>query len=179
MTQDVQQWLAEIKTLQQKLDAAYRERDEAYGSAANWRSLYETEAQQRRKDATVAEQRIQALITELAQLQSAATFPRAANSDASEKLQQQVAGLSMEELRATLMETLMECDRLSEALTVEQDDHTQTRQELTAALGDTIEQLSRARTPKPPETSSIIRAEDAGEDNKKQIKSPSSKNPSP
>ena len=178
MTQDVRQWLAEIKTLQQKLDAAYRERDEAYGSAANWRSLYETEAQQRRKDATVAEQRIQALITELAQLQSA-TLPSVANGDAPEKLQQQVAGLSMEELRATLVATLVECDRLSEALTTEQDDHAQTRQELTAALGDTIEQLSRARTPKPSETSSIIRAEDAGDDHNQKIKSPSSKNPSP
>ncbi|MEO1145295.1 MAG: hypothetical protein AAFY26_06825 [Cyanobacteria bacterium J06638_22] len=179
MTQDVRQWLAEIKTLQQKLNDAYRERDEAYGSAANWRSLYETEAQQRRKDATVAEQRIQALITELARLQSSATLPSATNGDAPEKLQQQVAGLSMEELRATLVETLVECDRLSDALTTEQDDHAQTRQELTAALGDTIEQLSRARTPKPSETSSIIRAEDAGDDRKKPIKSPSSKNPSP
>jgi methionine synthase I (cobalamin-dependent) len=162
MTQDVRQWLAEIKTLQQKLDDAYRERDEAYGSAANWRSLYETEAQQRRNDAAVAEQRIQALITELARLQSA-TLPSATNGDAPEKLQQQVAGLSIEELRATLVETLVECDRLSEALTAEQEDHAQTRQELTAALGDTIEQLSRARTPKAPETA-IVRPEDVGDD---------------
>lgn len=145
MTQDVRQWLAEIKNLQQKLDAAHRERDEAYGSAANWRSLYETEAQQRRNDAAVAQQRLDALTAELAQMQSD-KLPVLEEGNAPDNLRQQVATLSMEELRATLVQALVECDRLSQALTAEQENHAKTRQELTAALGDTIEQLSRART---------------------------------
>ena len=54
--QDIKQWLAEIKALQQKLAQANQERDEAYASAANWRSLYETEAKQRRTEAVLARQ---------------------------------------------------------------------------------------------------------------------------
>ncbi|MBE9099449.1 hypothetical protein [Vacuolonema iberomarrocanum] len=162
MTQDVRQWLAEIKNLQQKLDAAHRERDEAYGSAANWRSLYETEAQQRRNDAAVAQQQLQALTIELARLQSE-KLPISATGDAPDKLQQQVAALPPDELQTMLVQTLVECDRLAQDLVAEQEEHTKTRQELTAALGDTIEQLSRARTLKTPETS-IIRAEESGEE---------------
>jgi len=145
MTQDVRQWLAEIRNLQQKLDAAHRERDEAYGSAANWRSLYETEAQQRRNDAAVAQQKLEALTAELASLQSD-KLPALAEGDAPDDLRQQVATLATEELRSMLVQALVECDRLSQALTAEQESHAKTRQELTAALGDTIEQLSRTRT---------------------------------
>ncbi len=65
MTQDVRQWLGEIKHLQQKLAEAHKERDEAFASAANWRHLYETEAKQRRTEAALMQQSIDALKAEL------------------------------------------------------------------------------------------------------------------
>ena len=70
MTQDVRQWLAEIKTLQQKLTETQKERDEAYASAANWRNLYETEAKQRRTESRLAQQAIGSLKEELQSLQA-------------------------------------------------------------------------------------------------------------
>ena len=48
MTQDVTQWLDEIKALKQQLVEMRQEREEAYASAINWQQRYETEAQQRR-----------------------------------------------------------------------------------------------------------------------------------
>jgi hypothetical protein len=39
----------------------------------------------------------------------------------------------------------MECDRLTRALKSEQEHHARTRRELTAALGDTVDQLTRVR----------------------------------
>jgi hypothetical protein len=37
------------------------------------------------------------------------------------------------------------CDRLSDALKIEQANHAQTRKTLTAVLGDTIDQLNKER----------------------------------
>ena len=50
MTQEITRWLTEIRTLQQQLEAARQERDQAYQSAANWRQLYDAEAKQRRAE---------------------------------------------------------------------------------------------------------------------------------
>ena len=61
MTYDVSQWLAEIKTLKQQLAEATQEREQAHASAANWRQLYETEAQQRRSEFNLAQQTIEQL----------------------------------------------------------------------------------------------------------------------
>jgi hypothetical protein len=149
MTQDVRQWLAEIKNLQQKLDAAHRERDEAYDSAANWRNLYETEARQRRADVEAAQQKLDAVAAELHRLQAAAPSPSPGGAGLSPEWQQQVTGMTVEELRTHLMQALVECDRLAQALTAEQESHAKTRQELTAALGDTIDQLARTRAAQP------------------------------
>ena len=48
MSQDLTQWIAEVRTLQRQLADTQKERDQAYNSAANWRRHYETEARQRR-----------------------------------------------------------------------------------------------------------------------------------
>lgn len=61
----VQQWLAEIKGLQQKLLEVQQEREQAYASAANWRNLYEIEAKQRRAEAQTSQAAIAALQAEL------------------------------------------------------------------------------------------------------------------
>ena len=50
MTQDVQQWLAEIQSLQQQLIQVSQERATAYEQLSRWQRSYQTEAQQRRKD---------------------------------------------------------------------------------------------------------------------------------
>jgi crotonobetainyl-CoA:carnitine CoA-transferase CaiB-like acyl-CoA transferase len=145
MTQDVRQWLAEIKSLQQKLIEVHQERDEAYASASKWRSLYETEAKQRRMDASLARQTIDTLRSEIDRSQGLPTMPAESSTDRS-LIQQEVLQLqTTAELQERLTQVLIECDRLSQALKVEQAEHTKTRKSLTTALGDTVDRLTKER----------------------------------
>jgi predicted nucleic acid-binding Zn-ribbon protein len=146
MTQDVRPWLSEIQELQEKLAAAHQERDEAYASAANWRRLYDTEANQRRTEATLAQQTIDTLKAKLQQM----PFPSATEADDAamlEQLQQEIEPLQRpDDLKSALLKALMECDRIARLLQSEQTAHAQTRKTLTAALGDTVKMLSQERT---------------------------------
>ena len=145
MSQDVRQWLAEIKLLQQKLVAAQQERDEAYASAANWRSLYEAEAKQRRTETHLAQQNLEALKAENQRMRE---LPQSSSrdSDALAIIQKEVDQLqNVEELKLALIRALTECDRLSRALRAEQSAHSQTRNALTTALGDTVDLLAKER----------------------------------
>lgn len=149
MTQDVRQWLAEIKKLQQKLLEVQQERDEAYTGAANWRKLYETEAQQRRTEANLARQSLETLKAELQALRS---IPQPSTAHHTEdgvaqhaELQQQLAQLTPADLQYRLAEALLECDRLTNLLKEEQEKHGQTRKGLTTALGDTVDLLTKER----------------------------------
>ena len=144
MTQDVRQWLTEIKSLQQKLAVLQQERDEAYASAANWRNLYETEAKQRRTDATLAQQSIGSLKAEMQQMRE---LPEAGDeAETVSFIQQEVNEIEgVDALRSALTRALTECDRLSHALQAEQTAHSQTRKALTTTLGDTIDLLSKER----------------------------------
>jgi seryl-tRNA(Sec) selenium transferase len=145
MSQDVTQWLAEIKALKQQLTEAQQEQQQAYASAANWQRLYETEAQQRRTEANLAKQTIAELQQKLQKLQNYTTSGER-SSDTVASHQSEVAEInSAEELRARLLETLTERDRLLQALKTEQANHDQTRRGLTTALGDAIDLLSRHR----------------------------------
>lgn len=136
--QEIKQWLAEIKALQQKLAEAHQERDTAYASAAKWRSLYETEAKQRRTEAAIARQTIEMLKVELQAFQHSPT------AEIPAALQQQIAQTTdVAALQAQLAEVLLERDRLSQSLRAEQTAHVATRQQLTTALGDAIDQLNR------------------------------------
>ncbi|MCU0524223.1 MAG: hypothetical protein MUF72_05310 [Elainella sp. Prado103] len=142
MTQ-VQQWLAEIKGLQQKLAEVQQEREQAYASAANWCHLYEVESKQRRAEAEAFQATIELLQAELSSYQ--ATDPMAENYGAI--VQQQVERWqSTEELKLQLMQVLMERDQLLQSLEAERQAHHQTRQDLTTALGDTMDQLTKARS---------------------------------
>lgn len=153
MTQNIQQWLAEIQGLQQKLVEVQQERDQAYASAANWRNLYETEAKQRRQDTLVAKETIDALQAELDQNRNADPD----TAEYADQLREQVAQWqSVEELQAQLMQVLLERDQLLQALKEEQQTHVQTRQDLTTALGDTIEQLTRAQAGQPSRSATVI-----------------------
>jgi len=136
MTQDVRQWLAEIESLRQSLDRAHQEREEAYSSAAKWRSLYETEAKQRRTDAALAQQTI------------ARRVPDGA-IDAS-TVEAAIAQLPADALQERLAAALLDCERLAQALRAEQAEHTKTRKSLTTALGDTVDLLAKERAAKTP-----------------------------
>lgn len=145
MTNDVSQWLTEIKTLRQQLADAQQEREQAYTSAANWQRLYETEAQQRRQEAARTRQTIADLKQELQQLKGTSPLEGSVLADAAtiqadvEKLQ------TVAELQQKLLEALTERDRLSQALKQEQANHAQTRKGLTTALGDAIDMLSKEK----------------------------------
>lgn len=145
MTHDVRQWLAEIKLLQQKLSEAQKERDEAYASAANWRNLYETEAKQRRTEARLTRETIDSLRAELQGSQDAPALPAAPPLNGSE--QQEIDQIQdVAELQRRLLQAMQTCEQLTQSLRLEQANHAQTRAELTAALGDAIDLLSKRPT---------------------------------
>ncbi|MBD2092183.1 hypothetical protein H6F67_20240 [Microcoleus sp. FACHB-1515] len=143
MTQDVRQWLAEIESLRQSIDRANQEREEAYASAARWRSLYETEAKQRRSDAAIAQQSIARLQAELDVLRSPSSIAVDAGSIES------IAEMPPDALKERLATALSECDRLMQALRAEQAEHAKTRKDLTSALGDTVDLLAKERAKNP------------------------------
>ncbi|MBW4522875.1 MAG: hypothetical protein KME16_24825 [Scytolyngbya sp. HA4215-MV1] len=143
MNHEVTQWLAEIKSLQQQLAETQREREEAYASAANWRKLYETEAQQRRTETTLSRQMLESLQVEIQQLRGI-TQTEVSDTTSLPEVQQVVAQLNtVEALQAKLTEALLECDRLQQALKAERLEHAQTRKSLTTALGDAVDMLSK------------------------------------
>lgn len=186
MTQDIRQWLAEIKLLQQKIAVTQQERDEAYGSATNWRSLYETEAKQRRTEANLAKQAIDSLRNQLQTLRETPPL-NGSRPDALDAIQHEVEQLdNVDELKTMLIQALLECDRLSQALRVERSAHSQTRKGLTTALGDTVNMLTKERTTRPsqplesdsistPSTVSSL----SGSSNGSFTKAPQAKTPSP
>nr|WP_290226212.1 hypothetical protein [Trichocoleus desertorum] len=152
MTQDVRQWLSEIKALQQQLAETERERDAAYTSATNWRRLYETEAQQRRTEANLAQQAIADLQIEIQQLRGGIVLEVDSSRSATEIAQVIDQIQSPAELRGKLVQLLQEQGRLQaeveqliQALQLEQANHAQTRKSLTTALGDTIDLLTKER----------------------------------
>lgn len=143
MTQNVTQWLDEIKSLKQQLADAHREREDAYASAINWQQRYETEAQQRRVETNQAKQAIATLQQEVQQLKGTGFLEPGGDTNL-EHIQAKVGALQTEvELRSHLIQALVECDRLKQALEQEQADHTQTRKSLTTALGDAIDALAK------------------------------------
>ncbi|OLP19119.1 hypothetical protein BST81_07880 [Leptolyngbya sp. 'hensonii'] len=145
MSQEITQWLAEIKSLQQQLAEAVRERDAANASAMNWRRLYETEASQRRTELHLAQQTIDHLKADLTRLQDAERFPADPGTELS-GLQAEVESFqTAEALKHKLLEVMAERNHLAQALKTEQENHAHTRKGLTTALGDTVDQLARER----------------------------------
>lgn len=143
MVNDVSQWLAEIQTLQQQLQALGQERDQAYASAANWRRLYESESEQRRNDSARSQIRIRALANEL-EVVKQAPLKGGESSPNLEQVSAQVNQVeSVDQLRSQLIDALTLCEQLSNALKTEQAAHAETRQNLTTALGDTIDLIAK------------------------------------
>ena len=157
MAQDVRQWLDEIKRLQQQLTEVSRDRLTVPGeSAAQWRQLYNTEAEQRRNDAKLTQQSIASLEAQIEQLQNfSPIMPE--GDDAGVARQQEVEKLeTVGELKAKLAEVLQERDRaieqvkqLTQALKQEEARHAETSKNLTTALGDAVDLLTKAQNPAP------------------------------
>jgi uncharacterized coiled-coil DUF342 family protein len=152
MSHEIGQWINEIKTLQQKLAEALKERDGANESISKWRQLYNTEAIQRRDEVRQAEETIAELKATIDGLQQhSLAIPE--ENEAVEVEQKIERIQSLDELRALAIETVRERDRalqevqrLKEALEKERSDRQQTRKTLTAALGDAVELLTKAKT---------------------------------
>ncbi len=118
MSQEVVQWLNQIKALQQTTADLQQALDASQASGDRWRQHYEMEAQQRRQE---AEQQ-QAIVAELS-----ATIGQ---------LQTLVAP----------SEIAAERDRLTAELATEKANHEQTRKDLTTALSDAMELLSKGKS---------------------------------
>ncbi|AUB39252.1 hypothetical protein COO91_05244 [Nostoc flagelliforme CCNUN1] len=146
MNQDLtQEWLSEIQTLKEQMAGLQSDRDAAWESAQKWRQLYNTEAEQRRTDAQLAQQAIASLKAELHKLQGLEMETLAAGTPVT-AIQQEIEQLkSVEELQTKLIAVIKERDRLLQALKTEQDNHAQTRNSLTTALGDAIDSLTQER----------------------------------
>ncbi|MEH1866271.1 MAG: hypothetical protein V7K69_14885 [Nostoc sp.] len=146
MNQDfTQQWLTEIQELREQMAALQSDRDTAWESAQKWRQLYNTEAEQRRTDAQLSQQAIASLKADLHKLRGLEVETLAAGTSLT-AIQQEIEQLkSVEELQTKLIALIKERDRLLQALKTEQDNHSQTRNSLTTALGDAIDSLTQER----------------------------------
>ncbi|MCV3214312.1 hypothetical protein OGM63_12455 [Plectonema radiosum NIES-515] len=146
MSQELtQQWLTEIQALRQQMGQLQERSNAAWESADKWRQLYNTEAEQRRTDAQMSQVAIAELKAEIQKLKGIedATLPDSTTATA---IQQEIEQLkSPEELQPKLIAVMKERDRLLQALKTEQDNHSQTRNNLTTALGDAIDSLTRER----------------------------------
>jgi chromosome segregation ATPase len=146
MSNELSQWLSEIKSLRQQLADCFSDRDAANESADKWRQLYNNEAQQRRTEARLAQQQLESLKSQLQDLQGEVLTPQSDSSQAESMIEQELAKLeSVEDLKAKLKDIILERDRLLDALKAEQANHAQTRKNLTAVIGDTMEQLNKER----------------------------------
>ncbi|WP_373526488.1 hypothetical protein [Nostoc sp.] len=146
MSQDfTQQWLTEIQAFKEQMAGLQGDRDAAWESAQKWRQLYNIEAEQRRTDAHLSQQAIASLKADMHKLQSLEVETLAGGTPVI-AIQQEIEQLkSVEDLQAKLIAVIKERDHLLQALKTEQDNHAQTRNSLTTALGDAIDSLTRER----------------------------------
>lgn len=152
MSHEIGQWINEIETLQQKLAEALKERDAANESISKWRQLYNTEAIQGRERVRQAEETIAELKATIDGLQqNSLAIPEENEAVEVEGEIERIQNL--DELKALAIEAtrerdraLQEVQRLKEALEKERSDRQQTRQTLTAALGDAVDLLTKAKT---------------------------------
>lgn len=146
MSSDISYWLAEVESLQRQLRETQQQRDEAYQESYNWRQRYETEALQRRRETQSWQANLKTLKETIAQLQSQSNLGAAEALSATglppEWLQE---GVTVTELQRQLQTLWQERDRYRQALAEERRAHGQTRQNLTLALGDAVDQLKRLK----------------------------------
>ncbi len=133
-------WLNEVKDLQQQLKAARLAEQSAHASTDNWRKRYEIEAEQRRIETQAMQQTIAQLRAELDRLKDQ---PQASETE----IQSEIFQLeTVPQLQAKLIEVWSDRNQLAQDLKAEQLSHTQTRNNLTTALGDTVDMLSKLKS---------------------------------
>lgn len=138
--QNISAWLAEIQSLQQQIAELKQERSQAYASADNWRNAYDAEAQQRRRDTQMYQDKISQLERTLTEMQAA---KQASDDVSAAELSRLESGQSVEQLRRQLVVAMRECEQLKSQLHTEQAEHSNTRESLTAALGDAVDLLAK------------------------------------
>ena len=140
--ENVSQWLAEIQSLQRQIAELKEERSQAYSSVDNWRNAYDAEAQQRRRDTEMYKHKIEQLQQTIALLQSPADVESELTAAELSRIQ---GNQSVEQLQTALIAARGECDRLKKKLEAEEAEHINTRESLTAALGDAVDLLSKEK----------------------------------
>ncbi|MEL6350587.1 MAG: hypothetical protein AAFR58_02360 [Cyanobacteria bacterium J06627_28] len=145
MDQNVAQWLAEVQSLQQQVSELQKDREQAYSSAENWRKLYESEAQQRRRDVEVSSQKIEKLQQEINNLmaEKGQDLPMT-----DPEIVHKTKGLprrTAKELYGMLLASQEQCEQLKTAVDNEKAEHKKTRDSLTAALSDAVDLLAKER----------------------------------
>lgn len=147
MAQDVAQWLAEVKALQQQVSELTQERTQAYASADNLRNMYEAEAKQRQREAAIAQRKIEKLKQTVIAMQS--PDDAVVTGELSGRLKADITAVkdnrSVESLQTQLIESKKQCEHLKSLLKAEQAEHEKTRQSMTAALGDAVDLLAKER----------------------------------
>lgn len=146
MSNEVTQWIAEIKALREQLAEAHRDRDAALDSVAHWSQLYNREAEQRRAETKASQQAIELLKAEIQQLKADFAGRVRDSTDGSATSLEIETLQSWEECKQKLIEISIERDRLLQALQAEQASHAKTRQNLTTALGDTIDLITKHKS---------------------------------
>jgi myosin heavy subunit len=146
-----QKWLAEIQALRQQMAELQQKRDEAWESSQKWRQLYNTESEQRRAEAKIYQQALAKRSEGIASVKAELQQFQGINVDATAEttttaVQSELSQLtSVGELKAKLVAVTKERNYLIQALKTEQENHAQTRNNLTTALGDAIDSLAKAR----------------------------------
>lgn len=158
MSQDVTQWLDEIKTLRAQLVTLQRERDEAFTESVTWRDRLDAEMKLRLREAELLREQIATLEAVQPKTDEGNPTSRAeAGADLVEpqreaqavKLEKTLAQLTtVEDLREFVTEVAKERDRLRRALEQERQAHQETRENLSIALGDAIDLLAHRHSSK-------------------------------
>ncbi|MBW4441362.1 MAG: hypothetical protein KME10_09035 [Plectolyngbya sp. WJT66-NPBG17] len=135
-------WLNEVKDLQQQVKAAQAAEQSAHASADNWRKRYEIEAEQRRAETQAMQNTIAEFRAELDRLKNQ---PQASETEIQTEIDQLQ---TVSKLQAKLIEVWSDRNQLAQDLHTEKISHTQTRNNLTTALGDTVDMLSKLKEPR-------------------------------
>ncbi len=146
---DVVQWLNEIQDLKRQLQSAQQSEEAANASADNWRKRYEIEAQQRRQEVESMQQTLDQLQVASSQesTQQNLLQPISDAAIVSSEIEQRVEQMNtMAELKAALIKAWSERDRLAQELEMEKAQHIQTRQNLSMALGDAVDMLTKLKS---------------------------------
>jgi formate-dependent nitrite reductase cytochrome c552 subunit len=140
MNQDISYWLGEVQSLQKRLATVCEERDDAHQEASSWRSRYEAETKLRQSESQILQQKVAQLTQELTQFRSGVS-----DETAAAEIEADLKAITTpEQLQATLRDLLLERHQLRLNLQNEREAHINTRESLSIALGDAVDQLRQA-----------------------------------